>query len=292
VLHGSTAHFNVYYSRPLGTVGQRIAGAVLSVCERDYARISRIFGVATPAGLPINIILADLSPARAYHYGNDATTLYCGVKTTPAVVPAFSSFLALTQLVEVFEASQGQGWDCGASNGEGLSRVLATERYPRQIMGFATAAAWLNEGRPDFVNRTDPTDRNPISTGCAVLFLNYLRHQLNYRWRDIVAAAGPTLSMTYLRLTGDASNPFPSFAALLASRFPAGRQAVFKVDNPFPIGPGRPGHIDHGAVGGAPAEADGETSARSLGQAEPAHAEEADWPADDVIAEVDEDIAR
>ena len=99
---------------------------------------------------------------------------------------------------------------------------------------------WLNQGRPDFVNKTDPTDGNPLSTGCAVLFLNYLRYQLNYRWRDIVAAAGQTLSVTYMRLTGDASNPFPPFNALLAANFPPGQQAVLNTDNPFPIRAARP----------------------------------------------------
>lgn len=28
-------------------------------------------------------------------------------------------------------------WGCGASNGEGLSRVLATERYPTELNGFS-----------------------------------------------------------------------------------------------------------------------------------------------------------
>lgn len=240
VLQGSTVHFNVYYDPPLGAAGQRIANGVLRVCEPDYRFLSRIFSGITPAGLPVNIILARLPQGGAYHYGCAATAIYSDVRTAPSVAPVFSSFLALAELVEVFEANQGRGWNCGASNGEGLSRVLATARYPRQIAGFATAATWLNQGRPDFVNRTDPTDGNPLSTGCAVLFLNYLRYQLNYRWRDIVAAAGQTLSVTYMRLTGDASNPFPPFKALLAANFPPGQQAVLNTDNPFPIRAARP----------------------------------------------------
>lgn len=247
VLQGSTEHFNVYYNPPLGAMGRRIANAVLGACERDYQRTSQIFGGITPTGLPVNIILARLPQGGAYHYGCSATTLYCDVRTAPSVTPVFSSFLALAELVEVFEAAQGRGWNCGASNGEGLSRALATERYPRQIVGFTTAAAWLNQGRPDFVNRTDPTDSNPLSTGCAVLFLNYLHYQLNYRWRDIVAAAGPNLSVTYLRLTGDARNPFPAFAALLAGKFPVGSQAVLETDNPFPIQAARPQRLGRGA---------------------------------------------
>jgi hypothetical protein len=53
--------------------------------------------------------------------------------------------------------------------------------------------------------------------------------------------------VTYLRLTGDARNPFPAFAALLASRFPVGSQAALQTDNPFPIQEARPPRLGHGA---------------------------------------------
>jgi Metal binding domain of Ada len=294
VLHGSTGKFNVYYSPPLGTVGQQIADAMLSACERDYSRVSRIFGGTIPAGLPFNIILARMPQAGAYHYGHAATTLYCDVRTEPAVIPAFSSFLAFTQLVEVFETAQNRGWDSGASHGEGLSRVLAAARYPKQILGFDTAAAWLNHGRLDFVNRTDRTDSNPVSIGCAALFLNYLRYQLNYRWRDIVAAGGPNLSVTYQRLTGDPGNPFPAFAALLAGKFPARQPAVLSADNPFPIQVSRPrrarrasqeiAESEQVTVSPEAAEAPGEVSEDHV------DAEYADEPIDDAFVEVAEEV--
>ena len=38
--------------------------------------------------------------------------------------------LVIAEEDEVFEANFGHGWDCGASNGEGLSRVLANTMYP------------------------------------------------------------------------------------------------------------------------------------------------------------------
>ncbi len=81
------------------------------------------------------------------------------------------------EIVEVFSAAQGGDWDCGASNGEGLSRVLATELYPAELDGYTTAADWLDGGRPDDVNQTNPTDQDAVSNGCAVLFLNYMRYQ-------------------------------------------------------------------------------------------------------------------
>jgi len=108
--------------------------------------------------------------------------------------------LMIAELVEVFEALQGAGWDCGASNGEGLSRILATELYPAALDGFTTATDWLDTpDRPDFVNQTDPSDTNFVSTGCAVLFLNWLHYQLGYDWTAIVGAGGPTLGRRIAR---------------------------------------------------------------------------------------------
>src|SRR6185437_9340485 len=112
---------------------------------------------------------------------------------------------------EVLMAVQNAGWDCGGSNGEGLSRVLATERYPAQLNGFASAPLWLDGTdasghiRPDYVSVTDPTaglsggDINHV--GCATLFINYLRFQLGFNLYLIVQAAGTTLTQTYRNLT-------------------------------------------------------------------------------------------
>jgi hypothetical protein len=161
--------------------------------------------------------------------------LYCDGDTSASPDIDHTRMLVVAEEVEVFEAAQNRGWDCGASNGEGLSRVLATELYPAELDGFATAAAWLDSSdRPDWVSKTDPTDQNAVSTGCAVLFLNYLRYQLNFSWPQIVAAAGSTLEQTYEALTGKTGG-FAPFKALLDQRFPPGRPSGLTKDNPFPI---------------------------------------------------------
>lgn len=143
--------------------------------------------------------------------------------------------LMVAELVEVFEALQGIDWDCGASNGEGLSRVLATELYPDAVDGFATAAVWLDSpDRPDFVSNTDPTDTNFVSTGCAVLFLNWLRYQLKFQWSEIVAAGAATLGQTYTKLTGQ-TDGFEKFSALLQSVYPISIPSGLSTDKPFPL---------------------------------------------------------
>jgi hypothetical protein len=240
-LCGSTNHFKVYYDdTTLGANGAAIADGVLATCENDYNTISRYFGGLKPASLPFNIIIAALDPSGqggggAFHYGCDGVDLSCDAKTVPGLDIDYTRMLVVAEEAEVFSDTQGFGWDCGASNGEGLSRVLATELYPAELGGYTTAARWLDTAnRPDFVSVNDPTDGNPVSTGCSVLFLNYLRYQLKFAWADIVSKGGSTLEETYQNLTQQSDGLTP-FKALLQARYPVGKPSGLETDNPFPL---------------------------------------------------------
>ncbi|MGH9709378.1 MAG: hypothetical protein ACRD37_02385, partial [Candidatus Acidiferrales bacterium] len=229
---GSTQHFQVYFEAGFAN-GPAIAKGVLATCEKDYNALVQFFGGLVLPTFPMNIIIAP-GIGGAYHYGCAAVDLYCDgdASATPGV--DHTRYLVIAEEVEVFEAEQNKGWDCGASNGEGLSRVLATELYSTELNGFFTAASWLDSNRPDWVSQTDPTDRGAVSTGCAVLFLNYLRYQLNFSWAQIVQAGGSTLEQTYKSLAGT-SGGFVSFKALLDSHFPPGQPSGLTSDNPFPL---------------------------------------------------------
>jgi hypothetical protein len=230
-LRNSTAHFNVYYANALGQAGITIADAVLQTCEQDYARLSGYFGGITPSTM--NVIIAS-DVGGAYHYGCDGKDIYCDAQTNPLDVD-HTRMLLVAEVVEVFSAEQGRGWDCGASNGEGLSRVLATEFYPAELDGFNSAASWLDTpGRPNFVDANDPTDRNYVSIGCSVLFLNWLRYELKYGWRQIVTAGGPTLARTYTNLTGQPDG-WTRFSTQLAVRYPMGSPSGLTTDNAYPL---------------------------------------------------------
>ena len=231
-LAGATAHFQVYYQKEFAN-GPAIAEGVLSTCERDYnAQVTFFSGIEIPT-LPVNILIGP-GIGGAYHYGCAAVDLYCDGDSSASPDIDLTRMLAVAEEVEVFEATQNKGWDCGASNGEGLSRVLAAELYPAQLDGFATASAWLDSNRPDWVGKSDPTDQNAVSTGCAVLFLNYLRYQLNYSWQEIIQAAGSTLAQTYERVSGKTGG-FVPFKALLDARFPPGQPSGLTTDTPFPL---------------------------------------------------------
>jgi len=238
-LAGSTAHFHVYCANVLGQPGDKVAQAVLKNCERDYQSLTGFFG--QQQSLRFNIVIAPLSrqlngKGGAYHHTCRATDLYCDVQIQPTVNPDVTSALAVAEEVEVFSAIQGGEWNCGASNGEGLSRVLAEQLYPNVLenLGYSSAQFWLNSRRRNFVGRTLPTDLSMVGNGCAVLFLNYLHGRLGFGWDKICKAASPTLAGTYKILTGKTA-PFREFALLLEKKFPKGQRTDLATDNPFPI---------------------------------------------------------
>jgi hypothetical protein len=175
----------------------------------------------------------------AYHFGCSGTQIYVGGRSSAN--PQFTISLLVAEEDEVFEATFGKGWNCGASNGEGLSRVLANDMYPGiEPPNFVSASVWLDGpvNRPDWVNNTDASDRNYVSIGCSVLFLNWLRFQLGFSWTQIIAAGAPTLGQVYTNLTGRA-DAFDRFSAHLEANYPYGTDSGLTTDQPFPL-PGLP----------------------------------------------------
>jgi hypothetical protein len=166
-LRGRTRHFAVYVDPGLGRDGQKDADVVLATCEADYARISTYFG-GLSAG-PFNVIFI-ANPNGAYHNTCAARDLFCDAPTNPAN-GSYSELLNGMEFVEVFQAVQRKGWSCGRSNGEALSRVLATDAHPRELDGFATATYWLGSARRNYVDNNAHTDTSAVANGCSVLFL-------------------------------------------------------------------------------------------------------------------------
>jgi hypothetical protein len=235
-----TAHFRVSYASTLGNDGITIADAILARCEQDYTTLQGYFGGITPGSIPFHIRVTT-GNTGASHATCQATGLSIGARSAPGVDTAFMRQLVIAEADEVFMANFGHGWDCGASNGEGLSRVLANDMVPgAEPPGFVSASVWLDPptdgtpSRPDFVNNTDPIDTNYHSIGCSVLFLNWLRFQLGHSWKDVIAAGGPTLAQTYANLTG-LTDGFARFKALIQQHYPEGSISGVTKDNPFPL---------------------------------------------------------
>lgn len=235
---GSTEHFDVYFDEVLGESGRFVASTVLNRAERDLNTLQRWFGTTQLPDRRERVVLARLpEDARARRSGTGDAVLYCDVETVPRLEALQSCFYVGLLVAGRFVAAHDH-WDAGSSDGDALARVLATAMYPRRIIGFATAWTWLEGERADFVHATGAPD-NPQAIGCAVLFLNYLHHQLGYSWQEIVASGSTTLAATARSLGADEPGyeAYDEFRALVDGHFPAGEVVALETDNPFPFEP-------------------------------------------------------
>src|SRR5262249_55771637 len=158
--------------------GAALAQAILQNCERDYTTLQQVFGGLTPQRMPFVVQITG-GATGASHSSCMGTDIAVGGKSGRDV--DFIRSLLVAEADEVFMANFAHGWDCGASNGEGLSRVLANDIYPGvEPAGFISSDSWLNSPRENFVDQTYPSDTDYPSIGCAVLFLNWLRFQLQH----------------------------------------------------------------------------------------------------------------
>jgi len=236
VKQGQTPNFVVWYDTAL-TGGAAMADAVLAGCENDLSKMKNLFGGVSlnPGSLPFTVTLQAGTGSASHPNCLDTHISYPADNSSPEGV--LSTIDA--EVAEVLMAAQSLtlpngGFNCSYSNGEALSRVLATVLYPERSGLFSVGNEWLNSSsRTDYVSNNDPTDQNNISTGCGTLFLNYLAHQLNFSWQSILAAAGPTLAQTAANL--GVTNAFTGFSALLALHFPPGTPTNLPDDNPFPL---------------------------------------------------------
>src|SRR6202035_5526302 len=116
-----------YYDPQLGKPGKDLADQVFAMVDKTYANCQNYFGIA---GQPVNVIIAPVNNATdgsggAYHYGcsfNPGGDLYCDAAFGD---PVMTNGLVVAELTECFMGAQNKGWDCGGSNGEALSRLLA-----------------------------------------------------------------------------------------------------------------------------------------------------------------------
>ena len=101
----------------------------------------------------------------------DALALLLGDKASSDVIRDGTERAMVSALfeAELSECSMG-GNLCGVSTGEALSRWCAAVISNNALSDFATAPQWAQDGEPDYVNQTDPTDQSADSTGCGISF--------------------------------------------------------------------------------------------------------------------------
>jgi hypothetical protein len=209
-LTGTTQDGNVtvYYDPSLGQDGSDLAQQFLQGAAQAYGDTQAFFAVP---GSPVNVIIAALNGSTdglggAYHYGcnfNPGGDLYCDAAFG---VPDVTTGLFVAELTESFMGAQAVGWDCGGSNGEALSRYLAeteTGGANGALAPYASGPSWDQAGRPDWIDATEPTDTNIVSTGCGVVYLYWMQSQ-GFSAAQITQAGCPdgTLASNYASLTG------------------------------------------------------------------------------------------
>ncbi|HEY2104552.1 MAG TPA: hypothetical protein VGH29_02125, partial [Candidatus Binataceae bacterium] len=168
---------------------------------------------------PVSVIVFALGGATDGTGGADHAS--CDYVTGGAieVCTSFGNSARVSALfeAELSECSMG-GNLCGASTGEALSRWCAEVIGNNALADFATAPQWVQDGMPNWVDQTDPTDQHADSTGCGMAFLSWLMHQgyaLSKIAQTMVSLGDSgTLAQLYSNLTSDSpSNAWNMFLA-------------------------------------------------------------------------------
>ena len=224
----------VYVDPTLGTQGLQNAQDLVKDADRVVAANDGIFGTT---GGPVSVIVFALGGATdgtggADHMGCDYTT-----GNAIEACAAFGNSARVSALfeAELSECSMG-GNLCGVSTGEALSRWCAAVIGNNALADFATAPQWAQDGMPNFIDKTDPTDQSADSTGAGMAFLSWLMslgHALTKIAPAMVAlGTGGTLAQLYAGLTGNAAtNAWPKFQAAV-NALPNGVTS----DDPFNAG--------------------------------------------------------
>src|SRR5580692_1874727 len=203
-----SGRLTVYVDPTLGAPALQNAQDLVNDGDRVVNANDAIFGTT---GSSVSVIIFALDgqtdgTGGADHGGCDFTS--------GAAIEVCASFDNSARVSALFEAELSEcsmgGNLCGVSTGEALSRWCAAATSNNALSDFATAPTWAQSGMPDFVNQTDPTDRNAVSTGNGMAFLSWLislGHPLNIIAPTMVSLADSgTLAQLYASLTGDAAS--------------------------------------------------------------------------------------
>ncbi len=230
----STGRVTVFVDPSLGTAGLQNAHDLLNDADRIVKANDALFA---STGGPVSVIVFALGgqtdgSGGADHMGCDYTT-----GAAIEVCASFGNSLRVSALfeAELSECSMG-GNLCGVSTGEALSRWCAAQIGNNALSDFATAPSWAQDGMPNFVDQTDPTDQSADSTGCGMAFISWLislGQTLDKVAQALVAlGTAGTFAQVYANLTPDSSsNAWPKFQSAVQA-LPNGVTS----DDPFGAG--------------------------------------------------------
>jgi hypothetical protein len=217
----SPAHqVSVYVDPSLGAPALQNARDLVADADRVVTANDTIFGTSAD---PVSVVIFALGGQTDGTGGADHNA--CDY-TNGGAIEVCASFGNSTRVSALFEAELSEcsmgGNLCGVSTGEALSRWCAAVIGNNALADFATAPTWAQQGMPDFVNKTDNTDQNPISTGCGMAFLSWLK-QLGFTLDRIAPAmvklgSSGTFAQLYATLaSAPAAEAWPKFLAAAKS---------------------------------------------------------------------------
>ncbi|MBO0734141.1 MAG: hypothetical protein J2P49_07470 [Methylocapsa sp.] len=240
----SSGKVTVFVDPSLGAQALQNAQDLVNDADRVVAANDKIFGTA---GGNVNVIVFALGGNTDGTGGADHAS--CDYITGGAieVCASYGNSARVSALfeAELSECSMG-GNLCGESTGEALSRWCAAVIGNNALADFATAPRWAQDGMPDWVNQTDPTDQSADSTGCGMAFLSWLMSK-GYGLGKIAPAMvalrdSGTFAQLYANLTQDAaSNAWPAFQAAIQA---LGGPGAVTSDDPFG-GMAQPAQLAH-----------------------------------------------
>jgi hypothetical protein len=238
-----TGRVTVYVDPSLGQAGFQNGQDLVNDADRVVVENDRIFGTQ---GGPVSVIIFALGGQTDGTGGADHMACNYSDGGAIEVCASFGSAARVSALfeAELSECSMG-GNLCGLSTGEALSRWCAAVIGNNALADFASAPDWAQAGMPDFVNQTEDTDRDSVSTGCGMAFLSWLISK-GYgldKIAPVMVALGNsgTLAGLYAQLTSDsAGNAWPLFSAAVS-----GLVGGITNDDPF----GQPAQLAHLAAG-------------------------------------------
>ena len=226
----SSTQVAVYVDPSLGDPALQNARDLVSDADRVVKANTTIFGTPSEA---VDVIIFAVGGMTDGTGGADHNA--CDF-TSGGAIEVCASFGNSARVSALFEAELSEcsmgGNLCGVSTGEALSRWCAAVVGNNALADFATAPAWAKQGMPDFVNNTDGTDQNEVSTGCGMAFLSWLQ-KLGFSLNKIapsmvkLGTAG-TLAQLYAALTSS-----PQSDAWL--KFSAAAKALPRITNDDPF---------------------------------------------------------
>jgi hypothetical protein len=221
----------VYVDAALPAEGQQNATDLLADADRVVQANDAIFGTSSGS---VNVIVFALGGATDGTGGADHAACNYMTGNNIEVCAAFGSPARVSALFEAELSECNMGGNlCGANTGEALSRWCAATTSNNALADFATAPAWFNGGQQNFVDTTDPTDGNAISTGCGMAFISWLLSLGQPLSAIAQAMVALGTNGTFAQLYGNLTNNDPATAWPTFQQAIAGLAGGVTSDDPF-----------------------------------------------------------